>query len=90
VEDDEIRALLTRLARPHPSGGAVIERAALAAEGSSLEEIIDWITAHDGLPEEVAAARPAAHGLHGSRVEGARVRPAARYVLPRGVLAQQT
>jgi hypothetical protein len=30
--DDEIRALLSRLSRRHPSGGTVIERAAIMAE----------------------------------------------------------
>jgi hypothetical protein len=34
VDDDEIRAVVTRLARPHPAGGEVIERAAILAEGS--------------------------------------------------------
>jgi hypothetical protein len=31
--DDAIRAVVTRLSRPHASGGDVIERAAILAEG---------------------------------------------------------
>jgi hypothetical protein len=34
VDDDAIRTLVTRLSRPHASGGAVIERAAILAEGA--------------------------------------------------------
>jgi hypothetical protein len=32
--DDAIRAVVTRLSRPHASGGNVIERAAILAEGA--------------------------------------------------------
>jgi hypothetical protein len=46
VDDDAIRALVTRLARPHPSGGDVIERAAILAEGADLAAVMAWITAH--------------------------------------------
>ena len=34
--DEEIRVLLSRLARRHPSGGTVIERVAIVAEGAGL------------------------------------------------------
>jgi hypothetical protein len=33
VDDDAIRSLATRLGRAYPSGGTVIERAAILAEG---------------------------------------------------------
>ena len=33
VDDEAIRAVVTRLARSHSSGGEVIERAAILAEG---------------------------------------------------------
>jgi hypothetical protein len=88
MENEDIRALVTRLARPHGSGGAVIERAAILAEAADFTSVITWIADHDGRPE----ARPAsvsAHGLHGSRVNGAsgeERRPPLRYVLPAGTL----
>jgi hypothetical protein len=34
VDDDAIHILVTRLARPHISGGEAIERAAILAEGA--------------------------------------------------------
>jgi hypothetical protein len=46
VDDDAIRAVVRRLARPHASGGDVIERAAIIAEGAASGAIIAWITAH--------------------------------------------
>jgi hypothetical protein len=84
MDDPEIRSLLSRLARVHPSGGQVIERAALLAAGSSFPEVIAWITAHDGKPES-AAASARTLGLHGTRIAdgGApQQRPPHRYVLP--------
>jgi hypothetical protein len=89
VEDDAILALVTRLARPHPSGGEVIERAAILAAGSDFGEIMEWITAHDGKPEAPPAAKASAGGLHGARFEGGGSpdRAPARFVLPPGALA---
>lgn len=87
--DAAIRALLTRLARPHASGGQVVERATLLAEGADFPAIIDWITDHAGTPEASSAA-VVKHGLHGARASTATAtessRPA-RYVLPAGTLA---
>jgi hypothetical protein len=40
MDDDVILTLLRRLARPHASGGAVIERAAILAEGSDYASVI--------------------------------------------------
>jgi hypothetical protein len=88
VDDDAIRALVARLSRAHPSGGEVVERAAILAAGADFEAIVGWIVAHDGRPEAVPAKR-ARGGLHGARVtqaEGATSTPA-RYVLPAGALA---
>lgn len=90
MDDPAIRALLSRLARPHPSGGQVIERAALLAAGSDLPDIIAWITEHEGMPE-TAVASTHATGLHGTRVaDGATagVRAPRRYVLPAGELTR--
>jgi hypothetical protein len=89
VDDDAIRALVTRLARPHPSGGEVIERAAILAEGADFAAVMAWITAHAGIPEAQIAKAPS-HGLHGSRLSyggGAPPRPPLRFVLPAGALA---
>jgi hypothetical protein len=86
--DEEIRALLSRLARRHPSGGTVIERVAIVAEGADSAEVVDWILAHAGEPE-VAAASSSKGGLHSPRLSepiGSEPRPPARYVLPAGAL----
>ena len=86
--DEEIRALLSRLARRHPSGGTVIERVAIVAEGADSAEVVAWILDHAGEPEEVAA-KSAKGGLHGDRLSGpigTEPRPPARYVLPAGAL----
>jgi hypothetical protein len=90
TDDDEgIREVVTRLARRDPSGGAVIERAAILAEGAASEAILAWIAAHDGQPEAPVPASEA-RGLHGGRLNG-RERPQAgaprRYVLPPGALS---
>lgn len=67
MNDHEITALVTRLARPHPSGGVVIERAALLAAGADYPAIIDWITAHSGTPESTIPPGRS-RGLHGLRI----------------------
>jgi len=88
MEDDDIRALVKRLARPRGDGGAVIERAAILAEAADFTSVIAWIANHDGQPE-ARLAPASAHGLHGSRVSdrGAEQhRPPLRYVLPGGSL----
>jgi hypothetical protein len=90
VEEVDIRALVTRLSRPHPSGGNVIERAAIMAEGADSADIVGWITDHAGEPETAAAQRPGGlhGGLHSPRAaDGPQAgRPPARYVLPAGAL----
>ncbi len=93
MDDDAIRALLRRLSRRHASGGEVVERAAIVAEGDESAAILTWISDHDGRPESAAPA-PAAGGLHGGGLHGAGSRTArqtgtatpARYVLPAGAL----
>lgn len=83
MDDDAILALVTRLARRHPSGGAVIERSAILAEGADFPAVVAWITAHAGQPETTVSASPR-RGLHGPRLNaGGR---AERYVLPAGTL----
>jgi hypothetical protein len=87
VEEDAIRSIVVRLARPHKSGGNVIERAAILAEGGDFADILTWITDHDGLAETAAAPKRGG-GLHGSHF-GDEARTGAvpqRYVLPAGAL----
>ena len=88
MEDDEARRLVKRLARPHRSGGEVVERAAILASGSDSTAVIAWITAHEGTPEAPAAPR-AMQGLHASRSNdagGTEPGTALRYILPPGAL----
>jgi len=71
VEDDRddeerIRALVTRLARPHRSGGSVIERASLLSAGPDFQAALAWIEAHGGKPEAPAVQR-VQRGLHSAR-----------------------
>ena len=86
MDDAAIADLVARLARPHPSGGKVIERAAILAEGSSAAAIIDWIVSRAGQGELAAARR--AGGLHGGRSAGTGRTdgPPLRYILPAGLL----
>ncbi len=88
MDDDAIRALLTRLARPDRSGSQVIERAAILAAGADSAAVITWITDHAGVPEAIAASTPR-HGLHGARIDnrdGAQAATPLRFVLPAGAL----
>jgi hypothetical protein len=88
LNDDEIRALITRLSRRHPSGGTVVERAAILAEGADTAAVVAWILAHDGEPE-ATADRSAKRGLHSPRLSGpigSEPAAPARYVLPAGAL----
>jgi hypothetical protein len=87
MDDDAIRTVVTRLARPHPSGGGVVERAAILAEGIDSSAILDWIADHDGKPED-AAPVASGNGLHSDRADNrANARPPQRYVLPREALS---
>jgi hypothetical protein len=88
VDDLEINALVTRLSRPHSSGGVVIERAAILAAGADFPAVMDWITAHEGMPDTAVSASRS-RGLHGSRINDsnpAASAPPRRFVLPAGAL----
>jgi hypothetical protein len=88
VDDAAIRTLVSRLSRAHPSGGTVIERAAIMAEGADSVAVIAWIVAHGGTPE-AAATTSTRRGLHGSRLHdsgGSAPRTSSRFVLPAGAL----
>ncbi len=89
MDDEAIRALVTRLARSHPSGGEVIERAAILAEGADFAAVMAWIVAHEGQPETTVSAGPRG-GLHSPRLgvgAGAEPQTPLRFVLPAGALA---
>jgi hypothetical protein len=89
MDDDAIRALVTRLARPHSSGGDVVERAAIFAEGADSSDVLRWIDAHAGEPE-AAAPLTSGRGLHSARTDGAaraNTRAPLRYVFPPGSLS---
>ena len=83
AEDTTTRDIVARLARRHASGGWVIERAAIVAEGDRSAAVLDWIYDRSGQGEAAAASR--ARGLHGAR-SGADDGPPVRYVLPTGAL----
>jgi len=86
MDELEINAVVKRLARPHPSGGVVIERAAIQASGSDFPAIIEWIIAHDGVPD-TAVSPTRNRGLHGTRLadpDAAGDRKPQRFVLPAG------
>jgi hypothetical protein len=90
TDDETIRNLVVRLARRHPSGGDVIERAAILAAGADLISVLAWIAAHDGQPEAQAVTPGRSRGLHGGRLSGAGevgTSVPRRYVLPPGTLA---
>ena len=72
-DDKAIRDVVTRLARRHESGGTVIERAAIVAEGAESQSIVAWIVAHDGQPEFSALARPSRGAVR--RQRGRAVQP---------------
>ena len=83
VDDDALRVLVTRLARPHRSGGAAIERASLLSSGADFDAAVAWIAAHGGEPELPAASRSS--GLHSARLSSHAPAPL-RFVLPAGAL----
>jgi hypothetical protein len=79
ADDELVRAHVRRAARPHRSGGWVVERASLLAGGPGFGAAVAWIEAHGGVPELPATAR-VQRGLHSARAaEGA---APLRFVLP--------
>jgi hypothetical protein len=86
ARERDIPALIARLGRPHPSGGTVIERAALLAAGADFDAAMAWILAHGGEPEHSGRKAPR-RGLYGSASDGAdaaRSDTPLRFVLPAG------
>jgi hypothetical protein len=83
--DDAMRSLVQRLGRPHKSGGRVVERASLLAEGADFAAVIAWIEANGGEAEEIAPAK-ASRGLHSARVTPTADRQPLRFVVPAAAL----
>ena len=81
--DDAMQAQVKRVARPHRSGGWVVERATLLAVGHDFGAAVAWIEAHGGVPE-LPAASSAHGGLHSQRAADD-VTPL-RFVLPAAAL----
>jgi len=90
MQDEEIRSVVARLARPHASGGFVIGRAALLAEGMEFAAIRAWIIDHGGAPDAPHLSQSGHGGLHGGRQSsnagGRAPQPEPQYVLPPGAL----
>ena len=82
--DDATRAEVKRLARPHRSGGWVVERASLLAGGADFGAAVAWIEAHGGVAEQPAAPKLQG-GLHSPR--GVESVAPLRFVLPADALA---
>jgi hypothetical protein len=86
--DAELHALVKGLARPHSSGGDVVERADLLASGNYVAAM-EWIADHGGVAEAMASEAPR-RGLHGPRQGlsgGTEPRTPRRFVLPAGALS---
>ena len=83
-EHDATRAEVKRLARPHRSGGWVVERASLLAGGADFGAAVAWIEAHGGVAEQPAAPKLQG-GLHSPR--GVESVAPLRFVLPADALA---
>jgi hypothetical protein len=71
------------MARRHPSGRRVIERAAILAEGADCTAVVAWIIANRGEPVPPLPAMQHSYTVHGSTVRSQRdPRAPVRYVLP--------
>jgi hypothetical protein len=78
---DATAVLIRRLARPNASGGLVIERSVILAEGAKSAAILRWIADHDGVAESSPSSARSG-GLHGPRAGDPRHgAPPRRYVL---------
>lgn len=82
ADDAALRAVVARLARPHRSGGYVVERAALMADGTEFTALLGWIESHDGVPEALPASAPEARGFAAFGEQ--RPQHPLRFVLPAG------
>ena len=82
--EDAVRAAVIRLSRPDGDGGAVIERAAILAEGAPAAAIEAWVVNHGGQPEAptIGAPAPGLYALRPERTATGGGHAPRRYVLP--------
>jgi hypothetical protein len=83
-QTDAIAVLVKRLARPHPSGGTMIDRPVILAEGARSGAILAWIAEHGGAPDSTLPI-PQGKGVHSRSPAAGAGRQAAqtrRYILP--------
>jgi hypothetical protein len=85
MDEDAIKLLVTRLSRPHKSGGESIDRSSILAEGADSAAVLTWIAEHDGKPEEQVSGA-AKGGLHSARLGSNGAAQPRRYILPPGTL----
>jgi hypothetical protein len=83
-DDVALRAVVSRLSRPDRSGGHVVERAALMADGTDFAALLRWIESHGGVPE---ALPPAAGGRSTALFGDRRPQHPLRFVLPASAFA---
>jgi len=81
-----VRDAVIRLSRPDGEGGAVIERAAILAEGTPAAAIEAWVISHGGEPEAPTFSA-SAPGLYGLRHPIGGARAPQRYVFPATALS---
>jgi hypothetical protein len=84
MEDTAIEEIVGRLARPHRSGGKVIERVAILAEGADFDAVMSWILGRGG-KAETAPPKAAPRGIHAARyhdTEGDAPPVPLRFILP--------
>lgn len=60
---------MKRLARPHGSGGVVVERAAIPAERSDSASLTAWLAQRNHGQPEASVAAVSTRGLHGQQLE---------------------
>ena len=81
MDDAASRDLMVRLSRPHPSGGRVLERAAILAEGPASAGVVDWIVGRAATANGPRRPQRRSHRRH-RRTDG----PPLRYILVAGAL----
>jgi hypothetical protein len=85
IDEVAIDHIVRRLARPAPTGGHVIERAAVLAEGPNFAVIEAWILEHGGEPEVPRDDSSGGMGAHLFSGRSSRIRDEVvpvRYLLP--------
>jgi hypothetical protein len=92
MDDTAIDTIVRRLARPTASGGHVVERAAVLAEGAHCADIEAWILRNGGEAEAVEAEDDAGGGVYAERrraFAAVGTGHPARYLLPPDALPER-